>query len=173
MKRVILSVIMSLAVTVAWSQQHLSIISFSTPEEVIAFTDSLSQKAKRSYAFNRQTPGPGTYKYLEYFVYRDTEPAKPYTTPIELSFCFRKEYEGRNVALEIEGTLSYVFNEVAGKFMDIIPFWLAYVEPDADLETLSKQFMYERKEVVDGRTLSYTLRVERGTGNATILFRKI
>ncbi len=169
MKRIVLLIALSFATTIGWAQQNLTIISFTNTEDAIAFTDSLSLKANRSYSLHRHGILPG-WKYIYNVTYRETEPTKS-GSPIELTFRFRIEYEGRNEALEIEGVPTYVFSEVSGKFMDVIPFWLACVEPEANIEELSKKGFYRKEEMVEGHKLRYILRVDGDT--VTIDFRKI
>jgi hypothetical protein len=168
MKKLILSIaLLLIAIFIASAQQPLKVISLPNTDEVCAFTDTLASKASRKFSLNRQGVTSG---HLYAVTYRDTEPAKQYTSPIEMTYHFKIEYSGRNEALEIEGTPSYVFSRVSGRFLDIIPFWLTYVEPEANLEDLSRKRQYLKEEVVGERRLQYILQVEGST--SSIIFRQ-
>lgn len=46
--------------------------------------------------------------------------------------------DGANPALEIKGTPKYAINSIRGAFLAVYPFWLKYIDPNADRDKIIK-----------------------------------
>lgn len=59
---------------------------------------------------------------------------------------FKKFFEGKNEALEIEGTEKYSFYEVTYNYLDLFPYWQKYFVEKADKEQTAKDLKLQRSE---------------------------
>lgn len=150
MKRTTL-VLFSLLVCLFVQAQDYTNFNCSTEKESRTITDSLLKESKRQYKL------VDSLKYQNNYIL-DYE-YKTETAPLKIRFAFSVYKVGANPDLEIEGKIVYTLKSIYGKYLDIFPIWKKYINPEADMETLSKKFGGDKKQIPIGdKTKVYTFR---------------
>lgn len=75
----------------------------------------------------------GEYKKSKYFKFANSENKED--TFIVTGY---KSFEGRNPALEIKGKESWQLESIGGAFLAVYPFWLKFIDSQADRDKIIK-----------------------------------
>lgn len=122
-------------ISISTQAQNLDALQCDTEEQCAVIADSLLKDARSTYKLlNKRTRVSSGRTYIELVYVEDVESE----TPPKMKIIFQLKKIGGNAALEIEGTPLYVFNSFHGKYLDIFPTWIKYINPSANLEKVSK-----------------------------------
>jgi hypothetical protein len=100
---------------------------YNTIDSAKAFADSLIALSTRNYKYARTND----YKEFSRIYYISNEVND---SIIVVLHKYKRDY---NPALEREGYIVYAIEYIYGRFLDIIPIWLKYVNPKEDIEKFS------------------------------------
>jgi len=107
-------------------------------------SDSIALNAKRSFKYEKETISKNNINY--YLV--------KYTNSMDAEYpmvvIFDIKMVGSNADLEIVGKPEYSFYKVSGKFLDLFPFWVKFMNPNAKAIEISQK--KEDKCTINGET---------------------
>lgn len=107
-------------------------------------SDSLALNAKQAFKFDKQSIGKNDKNFylLKYNNAADIE------SPMVVAF--RIKMIGSNPDLQIQGTPEYSFYKVSGRFLDLFPFWVKFMNPTAIAVNVSQK--KEDTATINGET---------------------
>lgn len=112
--------------------------------DIRQLADSIALNAKREFVFQKEGKALNSADhYVVLYKEKDNEENR-------MMVAFRIRMIGENDALEIEGIPEYRFEQVAGKFLDLFPFWNKYVNPKADAEVITTSRLEKDEVIIDG-----------------------
>ena len=123
----------------AKTQDH-GIFSCENYDECIKSANILLEGAKRQYQLT------DTFTYNNKFVieFEEANPQAERSEKVKMIFLPLKI--GANPAMEIEGITIYELEKISGLYLDIVPIWQKYVDPDVDIEALSTRKSVTKKD---------------------------
>jgi hypothetical protein len=118
--------------SITTSAQTFRFVTQST-SDMRQIADSIVLNAKRTYAYNKEgeSKDNSNYYILSYKNVADSTD--------KMNVFFRINMIGSSDALKKEGTAEYQFYAVAGKFLDLYPFWHKFINPNSAIETVAEE----------------------------------
>ncbi|MEI8086945.1 MAG: hypothetical protein WCG93_12095 [Paludibacter sp.] len=107
-------------------------------------SDSIALNAKRVFKYEKEAISKNDMNYY-LLKYSNTSDAE-----YPMVVAFRIKMIGSNPDLEITGTPEYSFYKVSGKFLDLFPFWVKFMNPQAIAASVSQK--KEDKATINGQT---------------------
>jgi len=128
------------------AQSALKFITFNIPD-VREFSDSIALNARETFKFDSE--GIPLDNRIYYVVtYINTADASD-----SIVVMFRVNYIGGTGDAANPGTPQYSYNKTTGKFNNLYPFWLKFMNPGADINVLQNKKKDEA--IVKGATYDF------------------
>lgn len=118
-------------------QAQLPKLKTADMSEMRLIADTITSTAKRTYKYNGEKYDADKRMHAYYYVNQEDSTMK-------ISVYFRTVIIGSNAALEIKGTTEYRFYTAIGKYLDLFPFWIKYIDANADITACSKTNSYKK-----------------------------
>jgi len=99
----------------------------------IQFKDRIDEVVKLT-GRNYKLTDSGEYKKRRYFQFTNSDNKEDTFTVTGY-----KAFVGGNAALEIKGKESWGLRSIAGAFLAVYPFWLKFIDPEADRDKIIKE----------------------------------
>ncbi|MBS2100409.1 hypothetical protein [Carboxylicivirga linearis] len=129
MRAVILIALLSIC-SFAYTQTNFKFIT-SEKSDIRTISDSIALNAKRIYEYNKEGISDDNINY--YIIsYKNVKDSLD-----KINVFFNIKMIGANTALEKKGEPQYTFYGVAGRFLDLYPFWLKYINPESNAEEIT------------------------------------
>lgn len=121
-------------------------------QELRVVSDSIASLAKRKFYFRQ-----GSKETI--MLYKDAPKDSSYKYELFMWFELGGNIGG-NKDLEIEGKDYYIFSEMIGAFLDVVPFWKNCIDTKANIEDMANNpdKIYSKIIQVKDKRISYTLR---------------
>ncbi|MDP4240702.1 MAG: hypothetical protein Q8904_14660 [Bacteroidota bacterium] len=129
------------------AQGPLKFMTFNLTD-VREFSDSIARNAREGFQFAREGVSEDNRMYYEVVYTNHEDEESP------LVVLFRIDYVGGNGDRINPGTPQYLFNKATGRFIDLFPFWLRFMKPEA-----VKAVILDKKKdeaIVRGATYDFT-----------------